>query len=417
MAVAISASSLSKRYVIGAARHRHNTLRDELVYGFKSLVAGRQARRSSADARTLWAIKDLSFEVAHGEVLGIVGRNGAGKSTLLKILSRITEPTTGWCKVYGRMASLLEVGTGFHSELTGRENVYLNGAILGMKKAEIDRNFDAIVAFAEVGKFIDTPVKRYSSGMHVRLAFAVAAHLEPEILIVDEVLAVGDLSFQNKCIGKMSEVAREGRTVLFVSHNMGAVSNLCTSGMWIDQGRVRQRGSVSSIVSGYVREQSTGTQKSWKERRRAGTGEVRVVDARLVDVHDHECSSYLMGETLILDFDVEATQTIPQLHVTVGIMRRDMGIYVTSVQNGDCAFDIGQVRVGRRRFRVEIPNCLLHPTSYEIRISLWDHERSFDSVEGVAEFAMVQSGVTQRTSALTNDRESVVYTPSIWKER
>src|SRR5262245_26031342 len=202
--VAIRAKALSKRYTIDAYKKRHDTLRDEVVFGVKSLFGGnRETRRERDRENTLWAVKDVSFDVAVGEAVGIIGGNGAGKSTLLKILSRVTEPTAGRCEVFGHMAALLEVGTGFHGELTGRENVYLNGAILGMKKAEIDRNFEQIVAFAEVEPFIDMPVKRYSSGMQVRLAFAVAAHLEPEILIVDEVLAVGDLKFQNKCIGRM----------------------------------------------------------------------------------------------------------------------------------------------------------------------------------------------------------------------
>src|SRR5262249_31130806 len=244
--IAIKVQHLSKRYKIRFAAGRHDTLRDEITDGFKSLFRpnGRPSTLGAPStlSNSFWAIKDVSFEVKKGEVLGIIGRNGAGKSTLLKILSRVTEPTEGEATIHGRVGSLLEVGTGFHSELTGRENIYLNGAILGMKKAEIDRKFDEIVAFAEVEKFIDTPVKRYSSGMHVRLAFAVAAHLDTETLIVDEVLAVGDASFQKKCLGKMGKVSREGRTILFVSHNMGALSNLCTTGLWIHNGQTMLKG-------------------------------------------------------------------------------------------------------------------------------------------------------------------------------
>jgi len=202
----------------------------------------------------IWALQDISFEVTQGEVLGIIGRNGAGKSTLLKILSRVTAPTSGECRVKGRIASLLEVGTGFHPELTGRENIFLNGAILGMTKKEIKQKFDKIVAFAEVEKFIDTPVKRYSSGMYVRLAFAVAAHLDPEILVVDEVLAVGDAAFQKKCLGKMGDVAREGRTVLFVSHNMGAVQRLCIRGVLLDNGYIVKNGNVQEVITSYLHE-------------------------------------------------------------------------------------------------------------------------------------------------------------------
>ena len=232
--LAVKVENLGKLYRIGARREQYATLRGALTAGLKRLVS-----RPAAEARaseTFWALKDVSFEIKQGEVVGIIGRNGAGKSTLLKILAHITEPTQGRVSLYGRVGSLLEVGTGFHPELTGRDNIYLNGAILGMRKAEIERKFDEIVDFAEVEKFLETPVKRYSSGMYVRLAFAVAAYLQPEILLVDEVLAVGDAEFQKKCLGKMGTVAQEGRTVLFVSHNMNAVEQLCGSCLLLDQG-------------------------------------------------------------------------------------------------------------------------------------------------------------------------------------
>ena len=215
------------------------------------LLGGRATSAADLD-QTFWALRDVSLEIKHGEIVGIIGRNGAGKSTLLKILSRITEPTEGHGEIHGRVGSLLEVGTGFHPELTGRENLFLNGAILGMRKAEIERKFDEIVAFAEIDKFIDTPVKHYSSGMYVRLAFAVAAHLEPEILLVDEVLAVGDAAFQKKCLGKMSEVSRGGRTVVFISHNMAAVENLCDKGILLEEGRVTFSGDMKQAVDRYL---------------------------------------------------------------------------------------------------------------------------------------------------------------------
>ena len=243
----VKVDSVSKRYRIGASAAAYQTLRDTLTATLR-----RPFRRNSQNGETLWALQDISFEIAPGEVVGIIGRNGAGKSTLLKILSRITEPTSGTVELFGRIGSLLEVGTGFHPELTARENIYLNGAILGMRRAEIKRKFDEIVAFSEVEKFIDTPVKHFSSGMYVRLAFAVAAHLEPEILIVDEVLSVGDASFQKKCLGKMGDVARAGRTVLFVSHNLGAVTQLCSRGIVLQQGRTVFDGEVAAAVSTYV---------------------------------------------------------------------------------------------------------------------------------------------------------------------
>ncbi len=260
----ISVENLSKSYLVGhrserGGMHNYTALRDVLgrelrnaVRKAADVVRGRQVIQGDS-VEEFWALKDINFEVHEGEVLGIIGRNGAGKSTLLKILSRITEPTAGRVTLRGRVASLLEVGTGFHPELTGRENIYLNGAILGMSRAEIRRKFDEIVAFAEVERFLDTPVKRYSSGMYVRLAFAVAAHLEPEILIVDEVLAVGDAEFQKKCLGKMDEVSRhQGRTVLFVSHNMGALTSLCPSAIWLDSGAVRDRGTTRELIGRYL---------------------------------------------------------------------------------------------------------------------------------------------------------------------
>jgi len=252
---AIRVENLGKLYRIGTLQQRHDTLRDQitcmLIAPFHRLRKP-NSRIRNQNSDHIWALKNVSFEVKRGEVVGIIGRNGAGKTTLLKILSRITEPTEGRAEVYGRVGSLLEVGTGFHPELTGRENIYLNGAILGMKRAEIDRKFNEIVAFAEIEKFMDTPVKHYSSGMYVRLAFAVAAHLEPEILLVDEVLAVGDAAFQKKCLGKMKDVTEEGRTVLFVSHNMDAIRRLCGWAILLDNGQIKVMGETAHCVSQYV---------------------------------------------------------------------------------------------------------------------------------------------------------------------
>ena len=256
---AIRVEDLSKRYQLGAVQQSYRTLRDSLADAcarpFRALRSG--FRRASEPAENggnvVWALQDICLEVDRGEVVGVIGRNGAGKSTLLKILSRITEPTSGFAEMYGRAGALLEVGTGFHGELTGRENIYLNGAILGMRRADIERKFDEIVAFAEVEKFIDTPVKHYSSGMYLRLAFAVAAHLEPEILLVDEVLAVGDAAFQKKCLGQMGKVARQGRTVLFVSHNMAAVRSLCSRAVVLDRGRLCFAGETEHAIHHYNR--------------------------------------------------------------------------------------------------------------------------------------------------------------------
>lgn len=282
----IKVENVGKKYVLGTSQSTYVTLRDSLTSAVRApfnRANGRSSRRE-----ILWALRDVSFEIAPGEVVGIIGRNGAGKSTLFKVLSRITEPTTGRVELYGRVASLLEVGTGFHPELTGRENIFLNGAILGMKRDEIERKFDDIVSFAELERFIDTPVKRYSSGMYVRLAFAVAAHLEPEILIVDEVLAVGDVRFQQKCLDKMEGVSKEGRTVLFVSHNMPAINRLCGRAILLDQGEVIEDGPASRVVSAYLGSTAAGAAgiREWPERSRAPGDEI--VRLRAVRIRSEE---------------------------------------------------------------------------------------------------------------------------------
>ncbi len=277
----IRVENLSKCYRLGARRAAYGTLRDSIVEAVRSPLGRRREGRSAGE--TLWALNDVGFEVWPGEVIGIVGTNGAGKSTLLKILSRITEPTTGRAELYGRVGSLLEVGTGFHPELSGRENVFLNGAMLGMKRAEIARKFDEIVAFSEVERFIDTPVKHYSSGMYMRLAFSVAAHLEPEILFVDEVLAVGDMAFQKKCLGKLGTAAESGRTVLFVSHNMVAVQKLCSRVVWLHSGEVREQGEAGAVVAKYLRTSSSMlAEQSWEDINSApGNEQVRLKSARV----------------------------------------------------------------------------------------------------------------------------------------
>jgi lipopolysaccharide transport system ATP-binding protein len=287
--LAVRVENLGKRYRIGQIVG-YSTLRESLTNAvaapfrrIRSITHQPSAISHELSANTIWALKDVSFEVKRGEAVGIIGRNGCGKTTILKILSRITAPTEGYAEIHGRVGSLLEVGTGFHPELTGRENIYLNGAVIGMKKAEVERKFDEIVAFSEIEKFLDTPVKRYSSGMYVRLAFAVAAHLEPEILIVDEVLAVGDAAFQKKCLGKMGDVANEGRTVLFVSHNMGAVANLCSKTILVDAGRLTLKGDTREVISNYIGSlTNTGGEIVWRNIETApGNDIVRLKSVRI----------------------------------------------------------------------------------------------------------------------------------------
>jgi lipopolysaccharide transport system ATP-binding protein len=280
----IRVEGLSKKYVLGhqsEGRSQYKSLRDAVAEGARSMFR----RKERSDRDEFWALRDVDFEIRQGDRVGIIGRNGAGKSTLLKVLSRIVEPTTGRIGIKGRVASLLEVGTGFHPELTGRENIYLNGAILGMSRREIDRKFDEIVAFAEVEKFLDTPVKRYSSGMYVRLAFAVAAHLEPEILIVDEVLAVGDAQFQKKCLGKMEDVAGEGRTVIFVSHQMSAIQALCDRAIVLQNGTVHRDASTRDGINAYLETAHTlSNQTKLADRKdRTGSGLIKAIDLQILD--------------------------------------------------------------------------------------------------------------------------------------
>jgi lipopolysaccharide transport system ATP-binding protein len=299
--IAIRAEDLGKRYRLGN-RPRYSTLRDAISRAlsapFGGTINGTKPRSVHDEAPFLWALKHVSFDIRYGEVVGIIGGNGAGKSTLLKIISRITEPTEGEARIYGRVGSLLEVGTGFHPELTGRENIYLNGAILGMKKTEIERKFDEIVSFAEVEKFIDTPVKHYSSGMYMRLAFAVAAHLDPEILLVDEVLAVGDLAFQKKCLGKMGEVARQGRTVLFVSHNLEAIQRLCRRCLLLERGRLSLDDKADLVAATYLGQFHRDVQSNYRElEAEPGQAEkARLIEAEILDAGEQPCQTLKFGE-------------------------------------------------------------------------------------------------------------------------
>jgi ABC-type polysaccharide/polyol phosphate transport system ATPase subunit len=361
---AIRVDRLGKQYRIGQARGA-KTLREDLVD-----LARRPFRRDAqAGPRTVWALRDLSLEVERGEVVGIIGGNGAGKSTLLKILSRIVAPTEGWAEITGRVGSLLEAGTGFHSELTGRENVYLSGAILGMRKAEIDRKFDEIVAFADIGPFLDTPVKRYSSGMQVRLAFAVAAHLEPEVLVVDEVLAVGDTEFQKKCLGRMRDVSRgDGRTVLFVSHNMDAVQRLCGRAILLERGRTVAAGPTAGIVAQYLaRNEAPTSAGAWIDlsgAERSGSGAARVLQARYrSEGGPGDGQPYPDGPlTVTLSIETAVACTIPSLAVTLYDMQG------TKLVNADTLLLGRTLRLepGRHQLTLRIPEVHLNPGVYQM---------------------------------------------------
>jgi lipopolysaccharide transport system ATP-binding protein len=388
----IRVEGLGKKYTIGRERNGSDGLRHRLNDFLTAPL--RRLRGLTSDLRPLtsdfWALKDVSFEVKQGEVVGIIGRNGAGKSTLLKILSRITEPTEGRVRIRGRVASLLEVGTGFHPELTGRENVFLNGAILGMSREEIKRKFDEIVAFAEVEKFLDTPVKRYSSGMYVRLAFAVAAHLEPEILIVDEVLAVGDEAFQKKCLGKMDKVAQQGRTVFFVSHNMPSIKRLCTSVLLLSNGRLVRRGSADSVVGEYLRESATN--RAVAEVADSDHAIQSALKVRTVEVLNSKGSRsdvLLFGEDIFIRLGVQVVEPMAKTRVGIGIHTN--GIRIATVHAPAVDFPASSQL---QTFICKLPANTLLPNFYSLHVGAHSVERGgLDWVPDAVDFRIEPVGI------------------------
>jgi len=362
----IRVENLSKQYLLNKTNKSHDTLRDSLVEIVRAPFA-RLSGRESSTTETLWALRDINLEVKPGEIVGIIGRNGAGKSTLLKILSRITEPTTGRIELYGRVGSLLEVGTGFHPELTGRENIFLNSVILGMSRKEIKRHFDEIVAFAEIEKFLDTPVKRYSSGMYVRLAFAVAAHMNPEILIVDEVLAVGDLAFQNKCLGKMEDVSLSGRTVLFVSHNMPAVTRLCSKALLLEGGSLVHEGPTEDVIRTYVEGAfATGSSREWRLEQAPGSEELKLISVSITNTDGSFVSSASVEDELQV-----------KLRYFVAVPNLKFRCAVVFFTQGTCAFasvePVEEVRENPGTYSsvVKIPKNLLAEGEYMLNISIF----------------------------------------------
>jgi lipopolysaccharide transport system ATP-binding protein len=386
----IKADGISKLYDIGTInKAAYSTLREALVQSIRAPMKKLKGKRDKS-RNSIWALKDVGFDIFAGEVLGIIGHNGAGKSTLLKVLSRITEPTSGRIELYGRIASLLEVGTGFHPELTGRENIYLNGAILGMRRREIQKKFDQIVAFAEVERFIDTPVKRYSSGMYMRLAFAVAAHMEPEILLIDEVLAVGDAAFQKKCLGKMEDVAKEGRTVLFVSHNMTAMRSLCSRGLLLKEGQIKRSGSINECVDDYLS--------------MAGENDSCVVDTtglprKGIDMGDNywfridrvrfETStgqaSINAGEPLAVTLDFHTTVPIRDLVLGFAVSSAD-NIMLFECRSSDSVGVIKELGPGQYTVQASAANNLLNPGLYTLSVGARCESKPLDFLPGVITF-------------------------------
>lgn len=385
--LAISAAGLGKLYHIGQ-REPYYTLRDaidrSLGAPLRWLRNGRaptavadvssnvhDSLSTNKNSQFLWALKNVSFEVKRGEVIGIIGRNGAGKSTLLKILSRVTEPTEGEARICGRVGSLLEVGTGFHPELTGWENIYLNGAILGMQKKEIDRKFDEIVAFAEIEKFLDTPVKHYSSGMYMRLAFAVAAHLQPEILLVDEVLAVGDLAFQKKCLGKMGEVATGGRTVLFVSHSMAAINRLCRRVIWLHEGKIQIIGSAESVVSAYLSiSAGEGSERVWENPEQApGNDKIRLRTVRIHMGMGRPTNTIATESGFLVDVVYDILGDLPPMRIVIKVATEDGTTVFLTRDNYRNRWESEFRPPGRYTSRCHIPGELLNAGSYMLTVS------------------------------------------------
>jgi lipopolysaccharide transport system ATP-binding protein len=402
---------VSKRYRIGGPEERDDSLREALTRTARRSLRTFVGRRSAAAPRMFWALRDISFEVEQGEVFGIIGRNGAGKSTLLKVLSRITEPTSGRVEAYGRVGSLLEVGTGFHPELTGRENVYLNGSILGMRKAEIERKFDEIVDFSGVEVFLDTPVKRYSSGMYVRLAFAVAAHLEPEILIVDEVLAVGDVEFQRRCLRKMEGVAREGRTVLLVSHNMGTVQALCTRAILLRDGAIAAAGSPADTVAAYLRGLEEVASSDLRTRtERSGEGMARLVRCE-VSTEGAPAGVLATGQPARFVFHVDRFKAGMACSFT---LYDQLGHALTHFNSASHSVEDVTIPGAELRFCCEVDELLLVPGRYRINIAIWADGEVQDHVEAAALFD-VEEGLLRGRRAPRVPGAGEALMPHRWK--
>ena len=400
--VSIEVANLGKQYHIGGPQKKYHRLTDQLTDMALAPIrrAGNILRGHASGAaelnETIWAIRDINFQINPGEVVGIIGRNGAGKSTLLKILSGITDPTEGYADLYGRVGSLLEVGTGFHPELTGRENIFLYGAILGMKRVEIERKMDEIVAFAEVDKFLDTPVKHYSSGMYVRLAFSVAAHLEPEILLVDEVLAVGDMAFQRKCLGKMDDVAQTGRTVVFVSHNMGLLQQLCERGIYLQGGSVHTDGTIAEAVDAYLQTlEQAKTIDLAKRIDRKGQGKVRLIGAEVINSHNGSPSVIKTGQSARFIFQVDTL--VPgmacnfQVYDTIG---QPVTSFTTKVRGPEDSSDPHN----GNKFVCDVEELLLMPGRYRVDVAIIGDNRMQDFIEAATIFDVGEGHVAGRPS-------------------
>jgi lipopolysaccharide transport system ATP-binding protein len=409
--IAIKVQHLGKQYRLGGKQASYSTFRETLVNAAANPLLWLKGERKT-DQNTFWALDDVSFEVNQGDAIGIIGRNGAGKSTLLKILSRITSPTRGRVDIYGRVGTLLEVGTGFHPELSGRENIYLNGAILGMSRIEIARKFDEIVAFSEIERFLDTPVKHYSSGMYVRLAFAVAAHLEPEILVVDEVLAVGDAAFQKKCLGKMGDVAHEGRTVLFVSHNMTAIQNLCKNCIFIDKGKINTIGPTEGIVKQYLlgisndnhhkSETNPGIVNLNDRINHYRPGEIIINKISLLDTNGEFRDIFQMGQKMVIRVDIQNLGEFRDSMIGITI-KSETDQWLASINTGMNGEFKDEERNAREQATLVIPHLPFTPNTYWISISAGNKLERFDYVDRAISFNVLESDVYGTGYQVTNN--------------
>jgi len=411
--IVIRAEGLGKRYRIGTMRRAYGTLRDALTERFRR-SGDRAGGQNPGEDEYIWALKDVSLKVRQGEVLGIVGRNGAGKSTLLKILSRITSPTEGRVEFVGRVGSLLEVGTGFHPELTGRENIFLNGAILGMSRSEIRAKFDEIVAFAEIEKFLDTPVKRYSSGMYVRLAFAVAAHLEPDILLVDEVLAVGDYAFQKKCLGKMGDVTREGRTVLFVSHNMASIRSLCQRGILLNEGRVEFEGDTETCINQYLDSfhteqiQEIDTLEMRRPEMPEGLGD-QLRFARVILDSPNRDGIIPSGEPVHVKMEIDSRAELKDVIFGVGIYTPDGSMLFNVLSN-----IVDRLSPGRHQIECTLTQNPLAPGSYILGVGARCGDKSLDWLPRLMSFEI--RSAEQYKSVWLEEPSGLFRVPSKWSD-
>lgn len=386
----IKIENLGKKYRLGARRMAPETFREAISNAVRA-PQKLLSQKASTEANWFWALRNVDIEIEPGEVVGIIGRNGAGKSTLLKILARVTEPTEGRVELYGRINSLLEVGTGFHPELTGRENIFVNGAILGMKKAEIRKMFDEIVAFAEIDKFLDTAVKHYSSGMYMRLAFSVAAHLDPDILVIDEVLSVGDAQFQKKCLGKVQDVAHAGRTVLFVSHNMAAIENLCRRGVVLENGKVVFSGNQSDAIARYLESANQNISIDMNERTdRIGSGEVRVTSIEIKDLNGDSLHNVMAGQDIDIYFYFEKREDFKASNVTAGFMVRTHLEVPVFLQHNRLTGDHWPALPSRGAFVCRIRKLPLPPANYRFGYSIMRGDEEYlDRIDDASELVVI----------------------------